>query len=71
MEKRRYRVPGLQCEYCAKAVTARVGQVPGVGLIGANLGTGSLLVTGYFYDDWAIRAAIDAVVCRPEHQSCP
>jgi copper chaperone CopZ len=73
MEKLSYIVPGMNCDYCAKAVNLRVRRLPGVGLISADARTSSVVVTGYFLDERAVSAAIEAVAtqCGHEHDGVP
>jgi copper chaperone CopZ len=70
MEVLRYMVPGMTCDYCAKAVSVRIRQVPGVGLISVDPRTSSVVVTGQLLNEPAVWAAIEAVAtrCGPEHQ---
>lgn len=70
MEKLCYIVPGMTCDHCAKAVSVRVRQVPGVGLISADARTTAVVVTGQFLDERAVWGAIAGAVtgCGPEHR---
>jgi len=55
-----YRVPGMSCEHCVRAVREEVGAVAGVREVDVDLATKAVLVHGDAPDDAAIRAAIEA-----------
>ena len=59
METRTYRVEGMTCEHCVRAVTDEVGQVSGVSGVRVDLGGGTVEVTGEALDDAAVAAAVD------------
>ncbi len=59
MTTRSYTVGGMSCEHCVNAVTAEVGEVPGVRDVAVDLDTGTVTVTGDSIDDEAVRAAVD------------
>jgi copper chaperone CopZ len=54
-----YRVDGMSCAHCERAITAEVGRVAGVEAVGVDLGTKLVRVHGAGVDDAAVRAAID------------
>jgi copper chaperone len=55
----RYRVPGMTCEHCQRAVSGEVGAVAGVSGVEVDLDTKLVTVTGERLDDHALRAAIE------------
>jgi copper chaperone len=59
MTTRSYTVGGMSCEHCVNAVTAEVGEVPGVRDVAVDLDTGTVTVTGDSIDDEAVQAAVD------------
>ena len=54
-----YSVPGVSCQHCVDAITAEVGQVPGVASVVVDLATKTVTVEAESVDDAAVRAAID------------
>ncbi len=52
-----YRVTGMSCDHCRKAVEDSVGAVPGVSAVAADPATGTVLVEGD-PDDRLVRDAI-------------
>ncbi|MDA8385876.1 MAG: heavy-metal-associated domain-containing protein [Actinomycetota bacterium] len=54
-----YRVDGMTCQHCVKAVSDELAQVPGVAKFDVNLDTKLVTVDGDSLDDGAIVAAID------------
>lgn len=54
-----YRVPGMTCEHCERAVTGELRAVAGVQSVEVNLETKLVRITGEALDDGAMRAAID------------
>jgi copper chaperone CopZ len=54
-----YSVPGISCGHCRAAVTAEVGEVPGVETVEVDLDSKLVTVTGSNLDDAALRGAID------------
>ena len=54
-----YRVDGMSCAHCERAVTAEVGRVAGVDAVDVDLETKVVRVHGTGVDDAAVRAAID------------
>jgi copper chaperone len=53
-----YKVPGMHCGHCVRAVEAEVSALPGVDSVEADLETKVVTVRGTAGDD-EIRAAID------------
>ena len=53
-----YRVPGMTCAHCVRAVESEVGALAGVEAVRADLDTKVVEVAGDPLDDGAIRAAI-------------
>jgi copper ion binding protein len=53
-----FRVPGMTCDHCVRAVTAEVGAIEGVTSVEIDLGTKVVEVTGTD-DVGAVRAAVD------------
>lgn len=58
-DRRIYSVPDVSCEHCRTAITAEVGQVPGVTSVDVDLYARRVTVAGDPLDDAAVRAAID------------
>ena len=54
-----YRVDGMSCEHCARAVTQELLATPGVAGVHVDLASGRVLVTGTGLDDDAVRDAVD------------
>ena len=54
-----YRVPGMSCEHCERAVRAEIGSVTGVDEVAVDLDTKLVTVTGDGLEDVALRAAIE------------
>ena len=55
-----YTVTGMTCSHCVNAVSAEVGQIPGVTDVRVDLSTGVVTVTGEQpVDDDAVAAAVD------------
>lgn len=54
-----YRVPGMTCDHCTRAVSSELGAVAGVARVEVNLDTKLVTVTGEGLDDAQLRAAID------------
>ena len=54
-----YRVPGMHCGNCERAVTEEVAKVAGVSTVEVDLETKLVLVRGDSLSDEALRAAID------------
>jgi copper chaperone len=54
-----YRVEGLSCSHCERAVTAEVEQVPGVVAVAVDVPGKLVTVRGTGVEDAAVREAID------------
>lgn len=54
-----YRVEGMSCSHCVHAVSAEVGQVPGVVAVDVDLAGKLVRVRGAGLEEGAVRAAID------------
>ena len=55
-----YTVTGMTCAHCVNAVSAEVGQIPGVSGVKVDLVTGTVTVTSeQSTDDDAVAAAVD------------
>ncbi|MDA8208728.1 MAG: heavy-metal-associated domain-containing protein [Actinomycetota bacterium] len=54
-----YRVDGMTCQHCVKAVSDELAQVPGIANFDVNLDTKLVTIDGDALDDAAIVAAID------------
>ena len=54
-----YRVPGMHCEKCERAVRDEVGQVTGVEVVEVDLESKLVRVLGQDVSDEAVRVAID------------
>ncbi|GIG66839.1 heavy-metal-associated domain-containing protein [Phytomonospora endophytica] len=59
METVTYKVTGMTCGHCEKAVTEEVGAIPGVTEVRVDLPTGHVIVTGETLADDAVREAVD------------
>ncbi len=56
-----YRVEGMTCDHCVRAVRAEVAEVPGVVDVDVDLTGGSVTVTSEGdVDETAVRAAVEA-----------
>jgi copper chaperone CopZ len=58
MSERTYRVPGMSCAHCERAVTGELLEVHGVATVDVDLETKLVRVQGDDLDDAALRAAI-------------
>ena len=58
-ELRTYKVPGMHCDHCRRAVEEEVSQVAGVGSVEVDLASKLVMVQGDDVSDDAVRAAID------------
>jgi copper ion binding protein len=54
-----YRVPGMTCDHCRRAIEDEVGAVAGVTAVEVDLDTKLVTVRSNAPDDAALRAAID------------
>ena len=59
MPTKAYKVEGMTCGHCVKAVTEEVTKVRGVDSVNVDLASGTLDVTGADLDDAAVAAAVD------------
>jgi copper chaperone len=59
-EERTYSVTGMSCEHCVAAVTAEVGELPGVSSVDVDLASGAVVVSGADLDGDAVRTAVEA-----------
>jgi copper chaperone CopZ len=59
MREIRYRVPGMSCEHCERAVRTEIEQVAGVESVDVDLDTKLVRVHGTDLEDAALRAAIE------------
>jgi copper chaperone len=55
-----YRVPGVSCAHCERAIVAEVEEVVGVQSVAVDLEAKTVLVRGHELDDADLRAAIEA-----------
>lgn len=56
-----YRVDGMTCDHCARAVRAEVSEVPGVVDVDVDVAAGRVTVTSEAdLDDAAVRAAVES-----------
>lgn len=56
-----YKIEGMTCGHCVKAIEAEVSEVPGTQGVDIDLETGRMLVHGEdFSDDAVIEAVIEA-----------
>jgi copper chaperone len=55
-----YRVSGMTCDHCVRAVTEEVGKLPGVANVEVDLASGTVTVSsGAPLDEGDVRAAVD------------
>lgn len=54
-----YRVPGMSCDHCTRAVASAVATVAGVASVDVDLEGNVVTVVGDPLDDGALRAAIE------------
>jgi copper chaperone len=54
-----YKIPGIHCDHCKRAVSSELEQVARVESIDVDLETKLVTVRGTDLDDAALRAAID------------
>lgn len=55
-----YRVSGMTCDHCVRAVTDEVGRLPGVSNVSVDLTSGTVTVSSDApLDQDAVRAAVD------------
>ncbi len=55
-----YKVEGMSCEHCVRAVSAEVGGLDGVSAVDVDLATGEVAVTSESpLDEAQVRAAVD------------
>ena len=54
-----YRVPGMSCAHCTRAVASAVETVAGVTSVDVDLESKAVTVVGESLDDGAMRAAIE------------
>ena len=59
MQTNTYKVPGMHCGNCERAVKAELAAVPGVRFVAVELDAKLVTVQGEGLDDGALRAAID------------
>jgi copper chaperone len=59
MSEIRYRVPGMSCAHCERAVRTEIESVTGVDSVDVDLDTKLVTVHGRDLDDAALRAAIE------------
>ena len=55
-----YRVPGVSCAHCERAIVTEVDEVAGVESVAVDLEAKTVLVRGHALDDADLRAAIEA-----------
>ncbi len=58
--ERIYRVLGMTCEHCERAVCEEVKQLPGVRSARADRLTEKLVVCGQGFDEGAVRVAVES-----------
>jgi len=54
-----YHVPGMSCDHCKRAISAKVGSVAGVTRVDVDLDSKLVVVTGDDLDDRQLRTAIE------------
>lgn len=68
MAETTYRVSGMTCDHCARAVADEVGRVPGVGHVDVALEAGLVTVTA---DGPVDGAAVAAAVAEAGYEVAP
>jgi copper chaperone len=58
-EKLSYRVPGMSCDHCRRALSSALGAVAGVSGVDVDLDAKLVTVMGEGLDDRALRSAIE------------
>ena len=61
-----YRVPGMSCEHCERAVSEELTALTGVDSVAIDLDSKIVQVSGASLDDDALRAAIVEAGYEPE-----
>jgi copper chaperone len=56
---RTYTVTGMTCEHCVASVREEVSELPGVGDVEVDLGSGRLVVSGDGFGDETVAAAVE------------
>jgi copper chaperone len=59
MSTKAYKVEGMTCQHCVRAVTDEVGKIAGVDAVEVDLESGTVRVSGGRLDDSAVAAAVD------------
>jgi copper ion binding protein len=59
MTTKAYRVEGMTCQHCVRAVTDEVGKIAGVDAVEVDLESGTVRVSAGQLDDSAVAAAVD------------
>ncbi|MHB1510635.1 MAG: heavy-metal-associated domain-containing protein [Acidimicrobiales bacterium] len=54
-----YRVPGMTCEHCKRAVSEELSRVRGVESVDVDLDSKAVTVSGVELDDAVLRSAIE------------
>jgi copper chaperone CopZ len=58
MNAHTYRVPGISCSHCERAIAAEVSRLPGVRAVEVDVDAKLVTVRGVGLQDAAVRAAI-------------
>jgi copper chaperone len=56
--QRTFNVTGMSCEHCVAAVSAEVGELPGVDRVEVDLDQGLVVVHGSSIDEEAVQTAV-------------
>ena len=56
--QRTYKLAGMTCEHCTRAVAEEISKVPGVERVEVDLARGEARVSGEGFDDVAVPAAV-------------
>lgn len=59
MSMKNYKIEGMTCDHCAKAVAEEVNEVLGTQGVDVDFASGSMVVTGEGFTDAAIAAAVE------------
>ena len=59
VQQLRYRVPGMSCEHCVRAISGEVSAVHGVSEVAVDLADKLVTVAGVDLDDRVLRDAIE------------
>ncbi|MDO5077569.1 heavy-metal-associated domain-containing protein [Corynebacterium sp.] len=59
MAEQHYKVSGMTCEHCAKAVNDEISEIPGVSSVTVDVAAGTVTITGEGVSESAVREAVE------------